>query len=499
MRESGILLPMASLPSSWGIGSLGEEALLFADFLAAAGQSVWQVLPLTVPDFVHSPYASPSAFAGNPMLIDPASLAEDGLITAAEADPPAGAMADRVDYAFAAREKDRCLRRAYLSFRESPSAEFDRFREREAHWLSGYALFAAIKGYYGGRPWWLWDDGIRMRRAEDIRRFREELAEEIGFTEFCQYIFDRQLGKLRDRLGERGITLMGDIPFYVAHDSADVWENPSLFALREDGSVRLAAGVPPDFFSARGQLWGNPVYDWDRMAADGFDFWMRRLARCGEMYGALRLDHFRAFDSYYVIAGGAPDAAAGEWREGPGRRFIDEVRRRMPGLILIAEDLGELTPGVHALRRYAGIPGMRVMQFAFGGGADDPFLPHNYDRNTAVYLGTHDNDTAAGWWDSLGTAERSRAAAYLGIGRRASARNAVRAMMRMASASAADRVIFTLADVGAAGSDARINTPGVGQGCWQYRAMVGFASERDAEFLREITEIYGRKRRNERD
>ncbi len=499
MRESGILLPMASLPSGWGIGSLGAEAILFADFLAGAGQSIWQVLPLTVPDFVHSPYASPSAFAGNPMLIDPASLAEQGLLSPAEAIPPAGADTGHVDYGFAAREKERVLRRAYLSFRESPPAAYGEFLQKEAHWLSGYALFAAIKGYHGGRPWWLWEDGIRLRRAEEINRFREELAEEIRFTEFCQYIFSMQLAALRARLRERGITLMGDIPFYVAHDSADVWENPTLFALRGDGSVRLAAGVPPDFFSARGQLWGNPVYEWEKMAADGYEFWMRRLTRCGEMYGAVRLDHFRALDSYYTIPGGAPDASSGEWREGPGRAFMDAVRRRMPGLILIAEDLGELTPGVHALRRYAGIPGMRVMQFAFGGGADDPFLPHNYERNTAAYLGTHDNDTTAGWWESVGAAQRRRAAAYLGIGQRASAKTATRAMMRMLSASAADRVIFTLADVGAAGSDARINTPGVGHGCWQYRAAEGFASASDAEFLREITEIYGRKRGNERD
>ncbi len=499
MRDSGILLPMASLPSPWGIGSLGREAADFAAYLADTGQTVWQVLPLTVPDFVHSPYASPSAFAGNPMLIDIAALAEAGMLSRAEARPAGTASSARVDYTFAAAEKERCLRRAYLSFRTSPPADYSEFCARESRWLEGYALFAALKLYHGGKPWWAWEKGLRDREPSSLRRMAEELSEEADFVRFTQYLFAGQLGTLRTHLRTLGITLLGDIPFYVAHDSADVWENRSLFALEEDGSVRLAAGVPPDFFSAKGQLWGNPVYEWAEMAADGYAFWMRRLEKCGEMYDAVRLDHFRALDSYYVVPGGAADASEGEWREGPGRAFADTLRRTLPRLKWIAEDLGELTEGVHKLRRYAGIPGMRVMQFAFGTDADDPFLPHNYEARTVAYLGTHDNDTAAGWWMTCPARQRRHAAAYLGISPRTAPRTAVRAMMRMLSASAAERVLFTLADVSAAGREGRINTPGRGEGCWEYRAPDGYASAEDTAYLAQITEMYGRKRTHERD
>ena len=321
MRDSGILLPMASLPSPWGIGSLGREAADFAAYLAAAGQSVWQVLPLSVTDFVHSPYASPSAFAGNPMLMDIAALAEEGLLSPAEAQPVGSPARDRIDYGFAAAEKERCLRRAYRAFSLSPSADYTAFRERESPWLEGYALFSALKTYHGGRPWWQWEREIRDREPAALARCRKELAEEIGFVCFCQYLFSRQLAALRSRLRAQGITLIGDIPFYVAHDSADVWENRSLFALREDGSVRLSAGVPPDFFSARGQLWGNPVYNWSEMAADGYGFWMRRLARCGDMYDEVRLDHFRALDSYMRFPEGRRMPPWANGGRDPVRRF----------------------------------------------------------------------------------------------------------------------------------------------------------------------------------
>jgi len=494
MRKSGLLLALPSLPSRWGIGGMGAEADAFADFLSAARQSLWQVLPLTIPDFVHSPYASPSAFAGDPMLIDIPALAADGLLSKADAAAPAGAYFSSIAYDFAYREKHARLRTAYRNFCAGGEDEAYRdFCRREADWLEDFALFEALKAHFGGAPYWQWpDEEARLHVPDALERCRETLAEEIGFRRFTQFLFDIQLKALRTRLAERGIRLIGDIPFYVARDSADVWAHPEYFCLRDDLSPRLAAGVPPDFFAVRGQLWGNPIYDWDRMAADGYRFWMRRLARCAEMYDITRLDHFRALDSYFAVRGGASDAMRGRWRRGPGRAFFTELRRRLPDMRLIAEDLGELSDSVHRLRRQSGLPGMRVLQFAFGEGADNAFLPHNYDRETVCYLGTHDNDTTAGWWRSLDDAGRAHAARYLGISPASSARAAVRRMMAAASASAADTVIFTVQDLSAAGSRARINTPSQIGGCWEYAAPPGFASDADAAWLRDITEVYGR-------
>lgn len=494
MRQSGLLLPLASLPSRWGIGGMGAEADAFADLLAASRQHLWQVLPLTVPDFVHSPYASPSAFAGNPLLIDIPALASDGLIGPSDAAPPSESPFSSIAYGFAEQEKMSRLRRACANFLSGGGdASFEEFCRREADWLEDFALFDALKAHFGGAAFPLWpDEGARMHDESALARWREILAGEIHFRRFAQYIFDRQLRALRGRLSGRGIRLIGDIPFYVAHDSADVWAHPQLFCLRDDRSPRLAAGVPPDFFAQRGQLWGNPIYDWGRMAADGYDYWMRRLERCAGMYDITRLDHFRALDSYYTVRGGAEDAAKGRWRRGPGRAFFTALRHRLPDMELIAEDLGELGESVHRLRRESGLPGMRVMQFAFGEGADNAFLPHNFERKTVCYLGTHDNDTTAGWWQNLTGDARVHAARYLGISTTAAARDAVRRMMEAASASVADTVIFTVQDLSAAPGRDRINTPSQIGGCWLYAAPEEFASEEDARRLAELTALYGR-------
>lgn len=487
MRQSGILLAMASLPSRWGVGGMGDEADAFADFLEKTGQSLWQVLPLTIPDSVYSPYASLSAFAGNPLLLDPALLAEEGLLSARDVVPPLRHAAPRIDYTLADRTKTALFRRAFAAFRDAKESEdYRAFCRRESYWLPDFALFDALKAHYGGLPFPLWPKWDAREKVEEI------LSEEIRFRCFLQYQFDCQLRRLRKRLQSRGVRLIGDIPFYVAEDSADVWAHPDLFCLKGDRTPRLLAGVPPDFFSENGQLWGNPVYDWTRMREDGYRFWIRRLARCASMYDITRIDHFRALDSYYAVEAGAKNAVRGQWLPGPGMDFFDALRRALPDISMIAEDLGSLTPSVYALRRQAGLPGMRVLQFAFGSDADDPFLPHCYEANTVAYLGTHDNDTSAGWWQSLPEGERRRAAAYLDLAPDVPAATAVRRMMRVLSASVADTVIFTLQDLSAAGSRDRINTPSQIGGCWEYAAPENFADARDAAYLKEITILYGR-------
>ena len=489
MRRSGILFPISSLPSRFGIGGMGTAARDFADILAAAGQSVWQVLPLNIPDFVHSPYASPSAFAGNPMLIDPAELISDGLLTESEVESLAGIPSAAVDYLRADAVKGELLRRAYVRFCENGTPrmreDFLSFCERETSWLADFALFDAIKEREGGKPFWEWQDDLRTRRPEAITAARARLAEEIRCRCFWQFLFQRQLNALRAYLAARGISLMGDIPFYVASDSADVWAHPELFSKEE------VAGVPPDFFTADGQLWGNPIYNWERMREDGYAWWMRRLARCIQLYDETRLDHFRAFDSYYVIPKGARDARSGTWRLGEGRAFFDALRTALPGLILIAEDLGDIPPSVGALREYAAVPGMRILQFAFGSDAQNPFLPHNYGRDTVVYLGTHDNNTTAGFLAGADPYLRRRTAAYLGIPDGADTGTFVRAMMRAASASVADTVIFTVQDLLCEGSAARINTPAKVGGCWEY-ALSAPLTKADTAYLSEITALYGR-------
>lgn len=487
MRQSGILLAISALPSSFGIGDLGGTADDFAALLTDTGQSLWQILPVTIPDHVHSPYASPSAFAGDPLLLSPALLSEDGLLSPAEAEAGARAPFSHIDYEFAAQTKMPLLHRAFAAFRAGgENRDFAAFCHREQHWLDDFALFSALKTHFDNQPWWKWEKDVRDRNPAALSRAKKLLSREIDFHRFTQYAFMRQFASLRWRLHMRGIRLIGDIPLYVARDSADVWAHPKLFQKND------VAGVPPDFFSSYGQLWGNPLYDWEQMAADGFSFWIARLSRCAALYDVTRLDHFRALDAYYAIPAGAADARVGAWLPGPGAPFFDAIHAALPQISLIAEDLGALTPSVHALRDYAQIPGMRVMQFAFGGNADNSFLPHNFTRDTVAYLGTHDNDTTAGWWRTLSPAERTHAAAYLGIAETASAETAVRRMMAAASASVADTVIFTMQDLCVQGSAARVNTPAQTAGCWRYAAPPDLAPAPAADFLRTITRLYGR-------
>lgn len=479
-RCSGILLPVASLPAPAGIGNVGRAARTFVDFLVECGQRVWQILPLQIPDDAHSPYASPSAFASFPLLIDPEGLVDDGLLSSKEI-RFSQTDASRIRYRMAEAQLTPLFRRAWASFQNGggeSSAEYRHFCRKERYWLTDFARHAALQKYCGGQRMPAYADSFRRKFC------RAPIREEMRYQIFLQFILEKQLAALRDYRARRGILLCGDIPFYVAKNSADVWRYPEFFQLS------LAAGVPPDDFCAAGQLWGSPIYRFSRMQADGFSWWIHRFARCAQLYDLTRLDHFRALDSFYAVPAHASDARHGQWLRGPGDRFLHAVQQALPSLSLIAEDLGVIPPSLRLLRERHGIPGMRVLHFAFGEGADNPFLPHLYERNTVVYLGTHDNDTTAGFWESAPDDVRRHAADYLGIRPDTETNTAVRHMMMSAASSVADVVIFTLQDLSC--TKERINTPGASSGCWEYAAPAGWASREGIAFLQNITRLYGR-------
>ncbi|HEV8254796.1 MAG TPA: 4-alpha-glucanotransferase [Vicinamibacteria bacterium] len=501
-RKSGILLHPTSLPGPFGIGDLGPEAHGFVDFLAAAGQRLWQVLPLGPTGFGDSPYQSFSAFAGNPLLISPQRLVQDGLIDEAELKPPAFAP-DAVDYGAVIEFKLPLLERAFRRFKEhaAPAARraFAAFRRRQAGWLDDYALFAALKEAHGGAAWNEWEEEIALRRPAALARWRERASAAVEARQFWQYHFFRQWAALKRRAARAGVEVMGDVPIFVAQDSADVWAHPELFQLGEDGTPAAVAGVPPDYFSETGQLWGNPLYRWDVMAETGYRWWIDRLRAILDVVDVVRLDHFRGFESYWAVPAGEETAINGRWVKGPGDALFDALRNALGRLPIVAENLGVITPEVEALRERFSLPGMAVLQFAFGGGdADSDFLPHNYTRDRVVYTGTHDNDTTVGWWmagagDTTRTddqAERERAFAkkYLAT----DGWEIHWAFIRAALASVADLAIVPLQDVLGQGSEARMNLPARAEGNWRWRFRSGALTPEIRDRLRELAVIYGR-------
>lgn len=480
-RSAGILLHPTSLPGPHPSGELGPEALRFVGFLREAGQRLWQVLPLNPTDAGGSPYSSCSAFAGNPLLASTEQLVEEGLI---EASPPA-APAPRVDYRRALAVKGRLLREAYS--RWDPDEDFERFCAEHGFWLEDYALFAALKKRLR-KPWNRWPEDLARREPGSLRRARRELGEEVGFHRFAQYRFFRDWGRVRRAAAEAGVRIVGDLPIFVSYDSADVWANRELFLLDRSGSPTAVAGVPPDYFSETGQLWGNPLYDWERMRREGYRWWVERVRAALALYDALRLDHFRGFAAFWAVPAGESTAAAGRWVEGPGEGLFEALRRRLGDLPFVAEDLGEITPDVIRLRERLGLPGMKVLQFAFGGGPENAFLPHNWrDAGWVAYTGTHDNDTTAGWWLSASDRERSFARRYLGreyVG--------VWDLIRLAYASVAGWTIIPMQDVLGLGSGSRMNTPGTSEGNWSWRMGPQALLPDLARSLRELAETYGR-------
>lgn len=488
MRASGILLPVSSLPSPYGIGTLGRSAYKFVDFLKEAGQSYWQVLPIGPTSYGDSPYQSFSTFAGNPYFIDLDMLCEEGLLTKEECEAYEwGDNPEQVDYKAVWDARFLLLKKAFARGKDAP--EIGEFRKEQAFWIEEYALYMAVKSTMGNRSWTEWDEDIRLRRPAAMRKYREELTEEIDFYCFLQYHFYDQWTKLRSYANQNGIKLIGDIPIYVALDSADTWADTEVFLLDEDCRPIDVAGCPPDAFSADGQLWGNPLYRWDDLKKNDYAWWVKRLRHNVKLFDVTRIDHFRGFSGYYAIPYGDKTARNGEWRKGPGIDFFRTVKKQLGKMNLIAEDLGYLTPDVKKMLKASGYPGMKVLQFAFDSREESDYLPHNYEKNCVVYTGTHDNDTTAGWFTSAGRKDVQFAKKYLNIRRN---QDGAWAFIRAAFASVANLAVVPMQDFLNLGSEARINTPSTLGGNWMWRMKHGAANEELAKKIRELTELYCR-------
>lgn len=493
-RAAGVLLHPTSLPGPFGIGDLGPEARRFVDFLVAGGQRLWQVNPLGPTGYGDSPYSGLSAFAGNPLLISPELLVDDDLLTIADLARLPPGEPDRVDFGAIIPAKRELLESAFRRYRDGAAPhlaerlETFRHAPHVAAWLGDYALFAALKEHHGGAVWNTWGAGISTREPAAVKDWRHELAEQVEYHLFIQYLFREQWGRLKAYANQNEITLVGDIPIFVAYDSADVWAHRELFELDEHGNPLAVAGVPPDYFSADGQLWGNPLYDWQQAEATHFAWWIDRFRATLTVVDAVRLDHFRGFESFWRVPAGETTAIGGSWVKAPGKALFRAVGQALGSLPIMAEDLGVITPEVEALRDDFEFPGMKVLQFAFVEGSDGGFLPHRYPRNAVVYTGTHDNDTTVGWWESSPAAERARVEAYLG-----GVHEPIQwALIRLANASVANTALYPLQDVLGLGSEARMNFPGRPAGNWFWRFEAGALSPDAAAQLRTWAELYGR-------
>lgn len=491
-RSGGILLHPTSLPGPHGIGDLGASARRWLDFLAEAGQTLWQILPLGPTGYGDSPYQSFSAFAGNPYLISLETLIEEGLLPQDALDSVPAFPEDRVDYGNVIPYKLALLEASYRHFIAHADADqrarFADFCEAQAFWLEDFALFMACKEAHQGRSWNEWDAEIRTRRPQALASWRRKLDGAIARQRYYQWLFFEQWSSVKRHAEAHGIKIIGDIPIFVAYDSADTWANPELFYLDAEGNPTVIAGVPPDYFSETGQRWGNPLYRWKVMADTGYAWWIARIKAVLAQVDIVRIDHFRGFEAYWEIPASEPTAVKGRWVKGPGQAFFDAVKAALGELPIIAEDLGVITPAVEALRDQNGLPGMKVLQFAFAADAADPYLPHNYPRNCAVYTGTHDNDTTLGWYEKAPANEQDFVRRY--VARDGS--DVAWDLMRLAFASVADIAVVPLQDVLRLGSEHRMNTPGKAAGNWQWRFRWSQLEPWLAPVLREMAETYGR-------
>lgn len=491
-RASGILLHPTSLPGAFGIGDLGDAALRWIDFLSDTNQTLWQLMPLGYTGYGDSPYQSFSAFAGDPLLISPERLHHDGFLTAADLKHAPAFPAEKVDYGPVITWKMGLLHQAYRRFKEAATADqraaFQTFAQANAHWLDDFALFMALKQAHGGAAWNTWEPELKRREPAALAEWTAKLAEGIEEHKFYQWQFFTQWERVKAYANERNIKVIGDVPIFVAYDSDDVWANAGLFDLDADGNPRHVAGVPPDYFSATGQLWGNPLYNWEAMADAGYAWWIERFRAALKAYDIIRIDHFRGFEAYWSIPFGDKTAVNGQWVKGPGRDLFLAVKAQLGDLPIIAEDLGLLTADVIALRDAMEFPGMKILQFAFGTDPRQEYLPHNYAPNCVVYSGTHDNDTWVGWFATASEAEKGYLLRYVG----GDGSDIHWAVIRLAWGSIADMAIVPLQDVLGLGSEARMNTPGVAAGNWGWRYHADALTPEVASQLKALTYDYGR-------
>lgn len=495
-RASGVLAHLSSLPGEFGIGNFGEPARNFIDFLAEAGFHYWQICPLGPTGYGDSPYQSFSTFAGNPYFIDLSELVDLGYLVPADFQSLRGFPGRNVHYGLLYQHFWPVLETAYNRYAENPAplpgAEpLAAFRKRNAHWLEDYAIFMGLKRYYGGRSWLEWPEAYRNLHPADFANLPESIQLEADRRVFYQYLFEVQWQRLRDYAAMRSVEIIGDLPIFVALDSSDTWRNREIFKLHADGEPMAYAGVPPDYFSERGQFWGNPLYDWATLRRSGYGWWISRLQRVFELYDVIRLDHFRAFDTYWEIPAGSTDARQGSWKQGPGRDFLDTVRRAIPDAKIIAEDLGYITPGVVDLRRHAGLPGMKIMQFAYGHDDNNVNLPHFHPPDSVVYSGTHDNDTLRGWLSGLKEPIAGQVHEYFGLG----GRSGIWPILKATFASPSRLAVIALQDLMNMDSSARMNRPGTSEGNWIWRfsqSDLNRLRRNSGNKIRELHRLYDR-------
>ena len=488
-RSSGILMPIFSLPSPYGIGTMGKAARDFVDFLADAGQSWWQVLPLGKTSYGDSPYQSPSVFAGNPYFIDLDMLVDEGMLTREEIEAiDWGDDPERVDYGKMYENRMELLKKAAERGMYNNSRKVSAFIIDNCEWLTDYALFMAIKRQNGMKSWLEWDEDVRLRRPEALERCRRELSDEIRLYMFIQYLFFKQWRELRQYAHQKGVFIIGDLPIYVAMDSVDVWMEPENFLLDEKGYPIEVAGVPPDSFSKTGQLWGNPLYNYDKMSADGFSWWIKRMGGAEKLYDVVRIDHFRGFESYWAVPYGSKTARNGRWIKGPGMKLIGVLKNWFHGIRFIAEDLGYPTPEVQQMLTDSGFPGMKLLEFSFDS-RDGGDLPYTFGEHTVCYIGTHDNSPVMGWREEAPESDIERAEAYFGLNQD---EGWSWGMIRGGMATNSSLFIAQMQDYLGLGSEARINTPGIAEGNWQWRMKPDAITPDLAKRIAKMTKLFGR-------
>ena len=489
MRKSGILMHITSLPGPYGLGTMGKAAYAFVDFLKDAGQSAWQVLPLSPTGYGDSPYQSCSTYAGNHYLIDLDTLVEKGLLKKEQLqDIRWNVREDKADYGLLYNSRLKVLRLAYENF--IPDAAFDKFCLENSMWLSDFSLFMALKDANGGKAWYQWEEGLKRREPEAMWNARQSLKDNVRFYSFVQYLFYTQWDALRQYAHDHGVEIIGDVPIYVPLDSCDVWSNPELFQLDETLTPTAVAGCPPDAFSEDGQLWGNPLYRWDRHAKDGYSWWLHRLGAAGRLYDVVRIDHFRGFESFWSVPYGDETAQGGKWVKGPGMDFINAVKNGLPSIRMIAEDLGFLTQEVLDLRDASGFPGMKVLEFAFDSREPSDYLPHTYTRNTVCYTGTHDNMTMRQWFETAKPEAAEYAREYMSLTKE---EGEVWGVIRTAMSSVSDLCVVQMQDYLNLGGEARMNFPGTQTDAnWTWRATDGYLTDSLAKKIHRLTGLYGR-------